>query len=184
MLSSLRVRLRPTRPFAPSTRSFSASTPVHNDNSDNSSNNEMADLLNNQAERTPPPIHQPKSSTNRPVHEYKPIHPNSFIRPYDISLEGRAWQQRPLTRRPNVAPATRDARKKDVFYQLGIDPLKFSLHPGVLSHFMSEMAMIYPRRQTGLTMKSQRRVAKAIRRAKMMGVMPLHSRMHNYGESF
>ncbi|KAJ7228509.1 hypothetical protein GGX14DRAFT_346645, partial [Mycena pura] len=103
------------------------------------------------------------------------------LRPYDLSLKGRSFKEHRPQRRPSIPPATRDARKNDVFYQLGLDPLKFALHPAVLSPFMSEMAMIQPRRITGLTSKSQRRIAKAIRRAKMMGVIPLHSRLRNFG---
>ncbi|KAJ7129509.1 hypothetical protein C8R44DRAFT_79985 [Mycena epipterygia] len=99
-----------------------------------------------------------------------------FIRPHDLTLDGRSWKERPFSRSAQVAPATREARKNDVFYQLGIDPLKFSLHNEIFSRFMSDMAMIHPRRITGLTMKSQRRVAKAIRRAKMMGTTPILSK--------
>ncbi|KAJ6628780.1 hypothetical protein B0H10DRAFT_1777298, partial [Mycena sp. CBHHK59/15] len=99
-----------------------------------------------------------------------------FIRPRDLSLEGRKFTDHPQSKLPGVALSTRDARKRDVFYQLGVDPLKFSLHPGMLTPFMTEMAMILPRRTSMLTMKSQRRIAKAIRRAKMMGVLPLHSK--------
>ncbi|KAJ7094617.1 hypothetical protein B0H15DRAFT_830208 [Mycena belliarum] len=177
MLSSLRARLRTTRAW---TRPVSTSLPRRNDAAADMAS--LSNVLDKQGDATPP-IHQSKpSSTNRPQHEYKPINPNTFIRPYDLSLEGRSWPNRLVKRRANVAPATRDARKQDVFYQLGVDPLKFALHPGILSHFVSELSMIQPRRQTGLTMKSQRRIAKAIRRAKMMGVIPLHSRLQDYGD--
>jgi small subunit ribosomal protein S18 len=107
-----------------------------------------------------------------------------FIRPHDLSLAGRSFKNRPVSRPAAIPPSTRDARDNDVFYQLGIDPLKYAMHPAVVSQFMSEMAKIYPRRTTGLTSKSQRRIAKAIRRAKMMGVIPLHSRLRNYGNMF
>ncbi|KAJ7684023.1 hypothetical protein B0H17DRAFT_1204782 [Mycena rosella] len=177
MLSTLRATLRPARARA----CFSTSRVASNE--DKGAMAVLAEQLDAQA-RTQQPNDEDASnaSTVRPVHEYRPFHPNSVVRPYDISLKGRTWGQRPMTRRPNVAGATRDARKNDVFYQLNVDPLKLALHPGVLSHFVSEMAMIAPRRQTGLTMKSQRRIAKAIRRAKMIGILPLHSRMYNNGE--
>ncbi|KAJ6598904.1 hypothetical protein DFH09DRAFT_1129529 [Mycena vulgaris] len=173
LLSSLRLRLRPPRAHL-----FSTSHPFRNETEYASFQKDLAEAGDST------PAKKERSQTNRPVHEYKPIQPNSFIRPYDISLKGRAWQERPPFRLPKVAPATRDARAKDVFYQLRIDPLKLCLHPGVLSHFMTEMAMIHPRRVTGLTMKSQRRISKAIRRAKMMGIMPLHSRLSAHGEWF
>ncbi|KAJ7068422.1 hypothetical protein C8F01DRAFT_1246927 [Mycena amicta] len=117
----------------------------------------------------------PPPETIRTVEKYKTFKPNTFIRPWDLSLEGRSLTER-FSRRPAIPPRTRDARKQDIFYNLGLDPLKLALHPKVLSPYMSEMAMIQPRRTTLLTSKSQRRIAKAIRRAKMMGVIPLHSR--------
>ncbi|KAJ6515734.1 hypothetical protein C8R45DRAFT_217420 [Mycena sanguinolenta] len=82
-----------------------------------------------------------------------------------------------MSRPAQIPPSTRDARKNDVFYQLDVDPLKLAQHPAVLTPFMSELAMIHPRRTTALTTKSQRRIAKAIRRAKMMGVIPLYSKL-------
>ncbi|KAF7301812.1 Mitochondrial ribosomal protein s18 [Mycena indigotica] len=115
------------------------------------------------------------TETIQPIRNYKNFEPNDFIRPWDLSLEGRTLTPPRATRRLTTAPRTRDARSADVFYNLGIDPLKLALHPGVLDPFITELAMILPRRTTGLTSKSQRRVAKAIRRAKMMGIMPLHS---------
>jgi len=177
---ALRARLRPTRPFA-----FSTTVAARNE-PDFSGFNELSTILTEQAEKTPPLTDKGKDKaqlqgTNRPVHEYRPIQPYSFIRPYDLSLDGRSWKDRPSGRPRQIPPSTREARKQDVFYQLGIDPLRFAQHPAVLSQFISEMAMIHPRRTTGLTTKSQRRVAKAIRRAKMMGVIPLHSRYPKYG---
>ncbi|KAJ7507972.1 hypothetical protein B0H11DRAFT_2271494 [Mycena galericulata] len=164
MLSLLRARLRPPKGLSYST----------------TGNGDMAGLTNmliETAEKNPVPLANIKApGTNRPVQEYRPITPGSFIRPYDLSLAGRSWPTRPMPRRPGLPPSTRDARKMDVFYQLGVDPLKLALHPEVLDKYMSEMAMIQPRRITQLTMKSQRRIAKAIRRSKMMGVIPLFSR--------
>ncbi|KAJ7276552.1 hypothetical protein B0H12DRAFT_1175183 [Mycena haematopus] len=175
MLSSLRARLRQTRPF-----SFSTAAVVRNEPTPMA---QLADVLHKQAVQTPladmGKVKSQAQSTNRPIHEYKPFR-GSFIRPYDLSLEGRSFKDRPLGRPPQIAPSTRDARKKDVFYQLNIDPLKLAQHPAILTPFVSELAMIYPRRTTGLTTKSQRRVAKAIRRAKMMGVIPLYSRYRKF----
>jgi hypothetical protein len=42
-----------------------------------------------------------------------------------------------------------------------------------MRNFVSEMGKIKSRSVTGLSMQSQKRVAKAVRRAKMMGVMPV-----------
>jgi small subunit ribosomal protein S18 len=99
-----------------------------------------------------------------------------FIRPRDLSLEARTPRQGSKPKSLSVGPSTSEARKNDTFYKLGVDPLRCALYPSVLSQYMTEMAKIYPRRHSGLTSKSQRRIAKAIRRAKMMGIIPLHSR--------
>jgi small subunit ribosomal protein S18 len=63
----------------------------------------------------------------------------------------------------------------DVFHQLGLNPLLECQNPALLGGFMSEMGKIYGREVTGLTVKNQRRLGKAIRRARMMGVIPILS---------
>ncbi|KAF8195721.1 hypothetical protein K438DRAFT_1826405 [Mycena galopus ATCC 62051] len=172
MLCSLRARLH-TTPFSTFAAVRNASTSMRG----------LANVLEEEAKNTPLADKgkdtTPAQETNRPQLEYKPFN-SSFIRPHDLSLDGRQWKERPSTRPAQIAPSTADARQSDVFYQLGLDPLKFALHPGVLSPFLSEMGMIHPRRTTALTTKSQRRVAKAIRRAKMMGVIPMHSRFPRF----
>jgi len=137
----------------------------------------MIDMLNQEADKNPQGAFlQEGTRAKQRVHEYRAIRPGSFIRPNDLTLENLKHSERRLPRRSALPPATRDARAQDVFHRLAIDPLKLSMHPSVLKEYMTEMAMIYPRRITGLTMKSQRRIAKAIRRAKMMGVIPILSR--------
>ncbi|KAJ7765030.1 hypothetical protein DFH07DRAFT_955861 [Mycena maculata] len=150
---------------------------------------EMKDLVGMLVEaHVDKPSHSQRASTgdvvsggtNRPVQEYKPIHAGSFIRPYDLSLAARSWAERPQIRSSRLPPSARDARARDPYHQLGIDPLKLALHPALLTSYMTDMAMIYPRSQTRLTMKSHRRITRAIKRAKMMGVIPLHSRPRGY----
>ena len=63
-----------------------------------------------------------------------------------------------------------------MFHQLQIDPLNEALNSRLLSHFVTDMGKIKPRSQTKLTWRSQRRLGKAIRRAKMMGIIPVLSR--------
>jgi len=41
---------------------------------------------------------------------------------------------------------------------------------------VADMGRVLSRAETQLTWRSQRRLSKAIRRAKMMGIIPLHSR--------
>ncbi|APP10453.1 30S ribosomal protein S18 [Lactobacillus delbrueckii] len=42
----------------------------------------------------------------------------------------------------------------------------------LLKHFISERGKILPRRVTGTSAKNQRKVAKAIKRARIMGLLP------------
>lgn len=51
------------------------------------------------------------------------------------------------------------------------------MNPTLLSAFVTEMGKIRKRAQTNLTWRSQRRVTKAIKRAKLMGIMPMFYRM-------
>ncbi|KAJ2694973.1 hypothetical protein H4R19_005874, partial [Coemansia spiralis] len=65
----------------------------------------------------------------------------------------------------------------DPFRVLGLDPLKEYKNALVLSNFVTEMGRIKPRHKSGLTAKSQRRVAKAIRRARSFGLLPITSKL-------
>ena len=70
---------------------------------------------------------------------------------------------------------TRQAKYHDVFHQLNIDPMDECMNTTLLSSFVSKMGMVNKRALTKLTMRSQRKLSKAIKRAKMMGIMPIHS---------
>jgi ribosomal protein S18 len=63
-----------------------------------------------------------------------------------------------------------------VFAQLGLDPVREATNRELMSNFVSDMGKIRGRAETELTRKSQRRLGKAIRRAKMMGLTPVLSR--------
>eukprot|EP00842_Homolaphlyctis_polyrhiza_P005671 jgi/Hompol1/6104/HPOL_002171-RA len=65
------------------------------------------------------------------------------------------------------APPTQDVLKR-----LGIDPLKDYKNINMLSHFITTIGHIKPRVATGLDSRNQRRVARAIKRARAMGLMP------------
>ncbi|KAJ1849159.1 hypothetical protein LPJ73_003796 [Coemansia sp. RSA 2703] len=72
---------------------------------------------------------------------------------------------------------------KDPFVALGINPLDYFKNNLVLGTFVTDMGKIKPRYKTGLTAKSQRRLAKAIKRARSFGLMPVTSKpyhMFNY----
>lgn len=99
-----------------------------------------------------------------------------FIRPHQLTYKYRLQPTRRLIRPPTVGPGSAESRYGDVFHQLGIDPLDQCMNPQLLSHFVSDMGKIYGRHITKLTTRSQRRLGKAIRRAKMMGVIPILSK--------
>ncbi|BGP52856.1 hypothetical protein JCM8202_003938 [Rhodotorula sphaerocarpa] len=72
-----------------------------------------------------------------------------------------------------LGPPTAYAHTHDPFIRYGIDPVEDSqLNPALLSEFVTSMGKIKPRGKTGLQRKTQRKVGKAIRRARSMGIMP------------
>jgi ribosomal protein S18 len=58
---------------------------------------------------------------------------------------------------------------EDPFEVLGLDPLHEYKNFRLLTHFVSDMGKILPREQTGVSAKNQRKLAKAIKRARAMG---------------
>ncbi|GAA5861455.1 hypothetical protein JCM3774_000252 [Rhodotorula dairenensis] len=72
-----------------------------------------------------------------------------------------------------LGPPTAYAHTHDPFIRYGLDPLEDAqLNPSLLSEFVTSMGKIKPRGKTGLQRKTQRKVGKAIRRARSMGIMP------------
>lgn len=105
----------------------------------------------------------------------KTVRENKFVTPGRFSV--KAFEQHRFPRKPPyVGPDAKTSRYNDAFYQLGIDPLDECTNARLLSDFVTEMGKIKSRAVTGLTWRSQRRLSKAIRRAKMMGVMPMLSK--------
>ncbi|KAG2369592.1 hypothetical protein BDR07DRAFT_1604446 [Suillus spraguei] len=98
-----------------------------------------------------------------------------FIRPHYFSHDHRFKGPSPFLKRPLIGPGKKQAKQQDVFYRLGVDPLQEASNDVLMSSFVTEMGKIKHRAETGLTTKSQRRLGKAIRRAKMMGVIPVLS---------
>ncbi|KXN75088.1 ribosomal protein S18 [Conidiobolus coronatus NRRL 28638] len=62
--------------------------------------------------------------------------------------------------------------KVDFFQVSGIDPLKHYKNPHFLSRYINQLGMIKPRSQTGLTAYNQKRLTKAIKRARAFGIIP------------
>ncbi|KZP17320.1 hypothetical protein FIBSPDRAFT_747386, partial [Athelia psychrophila] len=97
------------------------------------------------------------------------------IQPYHFERDMRT-RKGPKRLRPwDLGLPTRQARYHDVFHQLDIDPLNECMNTTLLSNYVSKMGMVNKRALTKLTMRSQRKLSKAIKRAKMMGIMPIHS---------
>lgn len=95
--------------------------------------------------------------------------------PHDLSPVEmqKARRARLSARSNNMAPAnTRKKGGKDVLDDLGIDPLKEYKNFAMMSEFMTEMGRIRHSRDTGLRAVNQRRMAKAVRRAIGIGIMP------------
>ncbi|CAO3658241.1 unnamed protein product [Umbelopsis ramanniana] len=92
----------------------------------------------------------------------------------DALVDARPRQQRPKT----VTPS------QDPFDALGLDPLKEYKNFNLLSNFVSDIGKILPRAQTGITAKNQRKLAKAIKRARAMGLMSSTGKVTSVGSYF
>ncbi|KAJ9627375.1 ribosomal protein S18 [Exophiala oligosperma] len=80
--------------------------------------------------------------------------------PHDLSgAEARKWKQR-------TRPTT------DVFDALSVNPLSLYKNFAIMSEYMTEMGRIRHSSSTGLRPVNQRKIAKAIRRAISLGLMP------------
>ncbi|THH15378.1 hypothetical protein EW146_g5085 [Bondarzewia mesenterica] len=110
----------------------------------------------------------PFQSADFPLPTLQFIRPTDFVEP---DTERRVRRKRPL-----LGPGAAESREMDPFYQLGIDPLYEATNANLLAFFVTEMGKVRSRAETKLTWRSQRRLTKAIRRAKMMGVIPILSR--------
>ncbi|PPQ67810.1 hypothetical protein CVT26_007057 [Gymnopilus dilepis] len=106
---------------------------------------------------------------------YRLFHPDQVLTERALQYESCSKASSPRSRRP-VAPSAALARRNDIFHQLQLDPRDFSTNRVVLSHFVTEMGKIKSRYETKLTVKNQRLLGRTIRRAKMMGVIPMLSK--------
>jgi small subunit ribosomal protein S18 len=92
-----------------------------------------------------------------------------FLKPADLLPHEDPFRRK----RALLGPGAAESRRNDSFYQLGIDPLDEATNPQLLSYFVTDMGKMKSRAETKLTWRNQRRLTKAVRRAKMMGVMPI-----------
>ncbi|KAK5050497.1 hypothetical protein LTR84_003778 [Exophiala bonariae] len=86
--------------------------------------------------------------------------PGDVYAPHDLSAaETRKWRKRA---RPT----------SDIFDQLNINPLSLYKNFTVMSDYMTDMGRVKHSKLTGLRPVNQRKIAKAIRRAIALGLMP------------
>ncbi|KAG2215099.1 hypothetical protein INT46_002931 [Mucor plumbeus] len=114
----------------------------------------------------------------RPVSEavqrYQKIHHEGDIyHPED--LNDTRYRESLRQRRGKPTPPT-----EDPFEVLGLDPLHEYKNFRLLTHFVSDMGKILPREQTGVSAKNQRKLAKAIKRARAMGLMSSTSKQYDF----
>lgn len=134
--------------------------------------------LSRHPERPPQVPQNPHSKRTSPATHCPPSLPlltaAQFIKPTDF--KDRSDDERIRRRRPLLGPDAAQSRQDDPFHLLGIDPLVEATNPKLLSYFVTEMGKVRGRAENRLTWHSQRRLTRAIRRAKNMGVIPTLSR--------
>ncbi|KAF8607728.1 ribosomal protein S18 [Ceratobasidium sp. AG-I] len=153
----------------------------------------LADLVQGAAEPeqggtflTLPDVHSlcPQDAAALPntlLEEPRSFNPNKFANPNHLSREHRIKHTERRRKDPTMGPGRKFAQSIDVFRKLNIDPLDEFRNDTLLQSFVSDMGKINSRAKTGLTWRSQRRVGKAIRRARAMGIIPLWNRPTNVG---
>ncbi|KAI8812185.1 ribosomal protein S18-domain-containing protein, partial [Cladochytrium replicatum] len=88
----------------------------------------------------------------------------------DENLQPYLAKRKEAARSLGLAQSANGTHNTDLFKEMGWDALKMYKRPEVLSHFVTEMGYIKPRRDTGLTQQNQRRLSKAIKRAQHFGM--------------
>ena len=71
-----------------------------------------------------------------------------------------------------TAPSIDRRKKKYCRFKRGVIKYIDSEDPGFLKRFLSEQGKILPRRITGTSLKYQRRVAQAVKRARQIALLP------------
>ncbi|GAA94309.1 uncharacterized protein L969DRAFT_90019 [Mixia osmundae IAM 14324] len=108
----------------------------------------------------------------------KTIPTENKIKPYqvfaskDLGPKKMFKDNKPVRRkRHEMGPKKADVHLSDPFMHLGINPLKEPTNPLLHSHYLTQVGKIQTRAATGLSWKSQRRMGKAVRRARAMGLI-------------
>ncbi|ORY84331.1 ribosomal protein S18 [Protomyces lactucae-debilis] len=93
--------------------------------------------------------------------------------PQDLAFEAR----RPLNRR------RAEGYNQDDFAILGIDPQDEYKSFNLLSEYISTLGRIKPREATGLSAKNQRKLGKAVRRARALGILSTTAQDPSLGQA-
>lgn len=101
-----------------------------------------------------------------PRYETRLDQPGLVYSPQDLSFDAR----RPLMAKYRLSLLD------DNFKNAGVDPLDEWKSASLLSDFLTDMGRIKTREQTGLGARSQRKLAKAVRRARALGILPSTSK--------
>ncbi len=81
------------------------------------------------------------------------------------------------TAKPKKETAMRRSRKAPIKSTLGEFDLRDYRNVEVLKRFLSETGKILPRRRTGLSAKEQRILARTIKRARVLGLLPFTEKL-------
>ncbi|CUA70315.1 hypothetical protein RSOLAG22IIIB_00670 [Rhizoctonia solani] len=170
MLACLRIsRASLTHAFL-AVRALSTSAPLSNATTHEPSEaalRSLADLVQSAAEEQD--VNLPATLLEKP----KPLYPNQFMSPHQFAREHRITRTERRRKDPTLGPSRKHAQAIDAFRKLDIDPLDEFKNPLLLKSFVTEMGKIQSRAKTGLTWRSQRRIGKAVRRARALPFIPL-----------
>ncbi|KII95251.1 hypothetical protein PLICRDRAFT_48214 [Plicaturopsis crispa FD-325 SS-3] len=172
------ARIRPAAPLVARLASYSTQPDKAADNA------ALHDVLQEEGDHNDPEYFKGNAEkpsgaswlTKTPYRPFREGNRAHFIQPKHFSIESRTKSSPPRRKSDTLGPGRREARRSDLFYQLGIDPLHEFQNVSLMSGFVTDMGKIKSRAVTRLTNRSQRRLAKAIRRARMAGIMPIMSR--------
>ncbi|KAI4183128.1 MAG: hypothetical protein L6R41_005566 [Letrouitia leprolyta] len=106
---------------------------------------------------------------------YRRFRPGDIYAPHDLSpTEQQKWRSRSRRTVSKEAPllSSKKSIRHDAFDVLDVHPLAEFKNFAMMGEFVSSMGRIKHRRETGLRGVNQRRVARAVRRAVGMGLLP------------
>ena len=97
-------------------------------------------------------------------------------------MKARVSVRKPARKPMLLGPPRHEAERLDPFRKLYIDPVDEVFNHKLMAQFVTEMGKIKGRPETRLTWRSQRKVGKAVRRAKHMGIIPWLSKRIDGGQ--